>query len=266
MNFLNQQFFILDDWSISPAWVIQALLIIVVTLVLAKVLVAYLHRFLKKTTDGAVGGTILVNIIRAFVYVGGLCVLLRVSFNFDPAVLLGALGVGGIALSLGLQNTVSNLLGGLQISLSHQVRIGDWVEISSFAGEVKDITWRYTLVEDNHGCNTFIPNSQLNSTALKRMTVYQRVKVPLVIELGAVNIQELQAELIKRVFQSFSEHGFSDETCPKPTCNVLGTEEAGISLVLVCNALRKFSEGQVSTAAMKAVLPYLEELQGKKCA
>ena len=247
--------------SITLAWVIQTVLIIIVTLVLAKVLVAYLQHFLKKTTDGAVGGTILVNIIRVFVYVAGLCVLLRMSFNFDPAVLLGALGVGGIALSLGLQNTVSNLLGGLQISLSHQVRIGDWVEISTFAGEVKDITWRYTLVEDDYGCSTFIPNSQLNSTALKRMTAYQRIKVPFVIELGAASIEEVQAETTKLVLQSFNEQALRNETCPEPVCNAGGTEETGISFVLVCFALRDFNKGYIANAAMKAILPYLESLQ-----
>ena len=248
--------------SISLAWIIQTVLIIVVTFAVAKVLVAYLKRFLKKTTDGAVGGTILLNIIRVFVYVAGLCILLRTSFNFDPAVLLGALGVGGIALSLGMQNTVSNLLGGLQISLSHQVRIGDWVEISNFAGEVKDITWRYTLVEDQCGCSAFIPNSQLNSTALKRMTVYQRVKIPFVVELGAVaSIEEVQTEVIERSYEALTAQGLSNETCPKPLCNALGTEEAGISFVLICYALRDFSEGKVSSAAMKAILPYLKRLQ-----
>ena len=97
--------------------IIVGIVIILITAILSKVLVSALRRIINRTTDGEVGGSIIENIIKVTVWLVGIAVLLRACFNFDVSVLLGALGIGGIALSLGLQNTVSNLIGGFQTSL-----------------------------------------------------------------------------------------------------------------------------------------------------
>ncbi|MFR3452353.1 MAG: mechanosensitive ion channel domain-containing protein [Collinsella sp.] len=56
------------------------------------------------------------------------------------------LGVVGIAVSLGFQDTLSNLIGGLTVSVSRTVEPGDNIRMgpSGVTGVVQDVTWRAT--------------------------------------------------------------------------------------------------------------------------
>ena len=67
-------------------------------------------------------------------------------FGINPNALVTALGVGGVALSLGLQDTLSNLIGGIQMTLMGVVRPGDNIEIGSETGVVTDVGLRHTTI------------------------------------------------------------------------------------------------------------------------
>ena len=238
--------------------VIAALVIIAATIAIAELLARLAGRAITRASDGAVGGTIFSNIIRACVWVAGLCLLLRICFAIDASVLWGALGIGGIAVSLGLQNTVSNLIGGLQVSLSRDVAIGDWVQVGAVEGEVKDITWRYMLVTDENGCDSFVPNSVLNTTTLTRMPPYQRVPLPLLLESGS-DLPDAADDICKLACAALDEKNVRAPEMPKPALSIGGTQLGGTTATLVCYARRSFTTGQVADAAMSAVMPYLDE-------
>ena len=53
--------------------------------------------------------------------------------------------------SLGFQDTLSNLIGGLQVSLLRIIKPGDNIEVGSATGVVKDITWRHTTIRNGAG-------------------------------------------------------------------------------------------------------------------
>jgi small-conductance mechanosensitive channel len=81
--------------------------------------------------------------------------------------LLTALGVGGLAVSLALQDTLSNLFAGLHILATRKVRPGDYVKLQSGEeGYVRDISWRNTTVEALAGNLIIIPNNKLASGIL----------------------------------------------------------------------------------------------------
>lgn len=238
--------------------VVAGVIIAAVTIAVAELLARLAGRAIAHASDGAVGGTIFSNIIRACVWVAGLCLLLRICFAIDASVLWGALGIGGIAVSLGLQNTVSNLIGGLQVSLSRDVAIGDWVQVGAVEGEVKDITWRYMLVTDENGCDSFVPNSVLNTTTLTRMTPYQRVPLSLLLESGPT-LPEAADDICELACAALDEKGLRAPEMPKPALSIGGTQLGGTTATLVCYARRSFTTGQVADAAMSAVMPYLDE-------
>ncbi len=81
-----------------------------------------------------------------------------------------ALGITSLALSLGLQDTISNLIGGLSLMVGRMVKPGDLVDVGGFMGEVVDVTWRATTVRNRLGDEQIIPNSVLNKTALTKLT------------------------------------------------------------------------------------------------
>jgi small-conductance mechanosensitive channel len=101
------------------------------------------------------------NLVRLGVVTLGLLILLDV-FGISITPLLTALGVTGLAVALGLQDTLSNLFAGFYISVANQVRIRDYIRLDSGEeGYVTDITWRSTTVQTLARNLIIVPNSKL---------------------------------------------------------------------------------------------------------
>ncbi len=95
--------------------------------------------------------------------VGFLIVLSLLGISITP--LLTALGVGGLAVALALQDSLANFFAGLHILLERSVRVGDFIKLESGEqGYVKDITWRTTRVRMLGNNEVIIPNSKLSQS------------------------------------------------------------------------------------------------------
>lgn len=106
---------------------------------------------------------LLTNLVQVTVLLlGGLVVLQTIGISITP--LLTALGVGGLAVGLALQDTLANLFAGIHILVSRQVRPGDFIRLSSGEqGYVQDITWRYTAIRQLPNNLIIVPNANLAS-------------------------------------------------------------------------------------------------------
>lgn len=135
--------------------------------------------------------SILVNIARIVIWCFGGGLTLSVCFNIDVNALIAALGVGGIALSLGLQDTIKNFIGGLQVTLLRIVQPGDHITVGSIEGIVDDVSWRQTVVTDFEGMTHIIPNSVINSTDIGQVIPPSAVSATLVIANDGRDIDEL---------------------------------------------------------------------------
>ena len=107
------------------------------------------------------------------------------------------LGIGGIAISLGFQDTLSNLIGGLQVSLLRIIKPGDNIEVGSSSGVVKDITWRHTTIRNGAGEEVLIPNSIISKTALTHLPPTNQVSLAIVVTTEGQHLDEV-AEAIER--------------------------------------------------------------------
>jgi small-conductance mechanosensitive channel len=96
---------------------------------------------------------------------GGLVILQTLGISITP--LVTALGVGGLAVGLALQDTLANLFAGIHILVSRQVRPGDYVRLESGEeGYVQDVTWRYTTIRQLPNNLTIVPNAKLASAII----------------------------------------------------------------------------------------------------
>jgi small-conductance mechanosensitive channel len=78
--------------------------------------------------------------------------------------LITALGVGGLAVALALQDTLSNLFSGLNILMTRKIRPGDYVLLDTGQeGNVTDITWRNTTIRALANNLVIVPNSKLGA-------------------------------------------------------------------------------------------------------
>ena len=91
----------------------------------------------------------------------GLLVLLNLlGISITP--ILTALGVGGLAVALALQDTLSNLFAGFYVAVARQVRLGDYIRLNTGEeGYVTDIGWRSTTIRALANNMIIVPNSKL---------------------------------------------------------------------------------------------------------
>jgi len=106
------------------------------------------------------------NLVRGTVIgLGALVALGSLGIAITP--LLTALGVGGLAVGLALQDTLANLFAGIHILVSRQVRPGEFIRLESGEeGYVQDITWRYTTIRQLPNNLTIVPNAKLASAII----------------------------------------------------------------------------------------------------
>src|SRR5438045_2342804 len=126
-------------------------------------IVAHMSRPLRGTLAQA---TLLVNIARVAVLTIGVMIILQ-TFGVSVTPALTALGIGGLAIGLALQDTLANFFAGIHILSSRQVRPGDYVQLATGEeGYIQDVTWRYTTIRQLSNNLTIIPNAKLASTTL----------------------------------------------------------------------------------------------------
>ncbi|MGD0498229.1 MAG: mechanosensitive ion channel family protein [Bryobacteraceae bacterium] len=101
------------------------------------------------------------NLARIGVLILGLLPLLRI-LGVEIAPILTALGVGGLAVALALQDTLSNLFAGFYVAVAGQVRLGDYIKLNTGEeGYVADISWRSTSVRALANNLIIVPNAKL---------------------------------------------------------------------------------------------------------
>lgn len=113
-------------------------------------------------SEGALPGVSLIaNVAASAVYtLGGLVVLDKLGISITP--IITALGVGGLAVALALQDTLANLFAGLRILAAGKIRPGDFVRLETGQeGHVQDITWAQTTVRQLQNDLVIVPNARL---------------------------------------------------------------------------------------------------------
>ena len=93
--------------------------------------------------------------------------------------LVAMLSVAGLAVSLALQNTLSNVAGGIMLLVTTPFQVGDYVEADGISGTVHAIDLSYTAILTIDGKEIFVPNSQLSGTKIINYTILGRRRVDL---------------------------------------------------------------------------------------
>lgn len=150
---------------------LQKVLFLGVVITVAYVADKAASRGLRRVLDvsNVPSASIFVNLARVGIWVVAFTVVLQPVFGIEPNAVITALGVTGVAISLGVQDTVSNLIGGLFLMIGKAIKIGDYITVDSIKGQVTDIDLRSTTVLLRSGNTEVIPNSVLNKTNLAKL-------------------------------------------------------------------------------------------------
>jgi len=147
-----------------------ALAVVSVTLFLARLAGWLIRAYLSKESVDAPSGSIFVNLARMVIWAVGLIVMLG-SLGVQIGPLIASLGVVGIAVSLGLQDTLANFFAGLQITLSRQIQPSQYIRLATAQeGLVTDVTWRNTTLLSPNNNLVVIPNAVIATSLITNYT------------------------------------------------------------------------------------------------
>lgn len=179
-----------------------------ITAVVANIAVGFVDLLSTRIKEAIPKTTILTNITRVFILLIGILIILH-SLGISIAPILAGLGIGGLAVALALQDTLSNLFAGLQIIISRQVKPGDYVKLATGEdGYVEDITWRNTTIRELSNNLIIIPNAKLAQAIVKNyhlpekgMAVLMQVGVSYDSDLEKVEkiVTEVARETLREV-------------------------------------------------------------------
>lgn len=146
------------------------------------------------------------NLVKVFQRVGG-ALIIFIGFmiamvvavpGFTPAKLIGALGIGSVAIGFAFKDIFQNLLSGILLLLSEPFRIGDQIVSGEYEGTVEDIKIRATTIKTYDGRQVVIPNSDLYTSALTVNTAYKQRRLQLAVGIGyADDIAEAKSEIMQ---------------------------------------------------------------------
>ena len=96
-------------------------------------------------------------------------------FDVNLTTVLTTLGVGGLAVALALQDTLSNLFAGFYVSISGLIHLGDYIKLNTGEeGYVTDINWRCTTMRGGSNNLIVVPNSKLGQAIYTNYNMPER--------------------------------------------------------------------------------------------
>lgn len=138
---------------------ILILFLLIVTVVMVRLATGFVAHYAEKAVLPST--SIFINLAKVLAFSLGMLIILQsVGISITP--ILTALGVGGIAVALALQDTLSNIFAGLHIIATRQICLGNYIRLDGGEeGYVTDITWRNTMIRSLPNNMVLIPNSRL---------------------------------------------------------------------------------------------------------
>ena len=117
-------------------------------------------------------------------FLGFLIALVIAIPGFTPSQLIGALGIGSVAIGFAFKDIFQNLLSGILILLGEPFRIGDAIVVNDLEGVVEDIQIRATFLSSYDGRRIVIPNATVYTSAVIVNTAYQRRRCNFSLAIG----------------------------------------------------------------------------------
>ena len=156
------------------------------------------------SSDNASQSALMSTVLKVFIYASGILIVLQ-YYGISIVPLITAMGVGTMAIGLGLQETLQNIFAGLQIILSKQIKVNDVIKIGNNEGRVIDINWRFTtILPANEGTVIVIPNKDIAGSTSQNYS-RPREDVVIVVPIGVgyesdlEHVEEVTIEIAREI-------------------------------------------------------------------
>lgn len=200
------------DWIVAG---VTLAVTIVATLGIRRLATGVLERF--ELGPGPV--RLVSRFVASLVFIGGVVYVLN-SLGIPIGPLLGALGVGGLALAFALQDIVENLIAGLMLQARRPFTIGDQVVAGGYEGEVEDITLRTTVLHTYDGRRVFVPSADVIKSGIENNTAFDRRRTTLGVGVAYDTDLDMAQQTILQAVASAD--GTLDDPAPQAYVEAFG--------------------------------------------
>ena len=236
--------------------ILQASIILSVTITLA----GMVETLITRVGESRAFGVPVTGLARAasrltILAVGFLVLLSALGIHIAP--ILTALGVGGLAVALALQNTLSNLFAGMPLLADRPIRVGDYVKIAdSVEGYVVDVGWRLTRVRMLQDNVVVVPNKRVAESIIINYDLPQS-RLALGIRVSVdydSDPDRVEAVLVDEATRAAPDvPGLLDD--PRPIARLIpGFGESSLDFTLVCQVASFVDQYPVQHELRKRIL------------
>jgi len=161
------------------------------------------------------------------------------QMGIEITALVASLGIGGLAVALALQPTLSNFFAGAYMIMDKPIRIGDFIELDSGEkGYVEDISWRSTRIKVLGNNTVIIPNSKMSEANITNY-YYPSKEMSVVVKCGVgygsdlEKVEKVTIEVAKQVLKK--NKGAVKGFDPFIRFNEFGDNNINFSIILRVN-------------------------------
>jgi small-conductance mechanosensitive channel len=163
--------------------VVEALLILLVTFVLAYFIKSWIVRIFTRSKVNMNVAQLVGNLAQVGIVLVGIITALTV-IGVPWASLVAVLGVAGLAISLSLQDLLKNVVAGVYILMEQPFRIGDRISVKDVTGIVQGIELRTTILRTDELLQVVVPNNVVlneivtnrSASSVARVTLQMQIK------------------------------------------------------------------------------------------
>lgn len=163
--------------------IITAILLLAAGMLIVRLITRIIGKATDRSKIDGAAKNFLISVIRVFLYVIVIVMALSV-LNVPMSSILTVLGAAGLAVSLALQNCLTNLCGGFIILFSKPFSAGDTVELDGTIGNVSSIGILYTKLKTLDGKTVYIPNGKITDAKIINFTADPARRIDLTFNIA----------------------------------------------------------------------------------
>ena len=203
-------------------------------------------------------------LVKAFIFVMAVFFVLGVlGFNLTTA--LAGLGIGGLAIGFGAQQTIANLFGGVSVLGDEVIRVGDVCKFGDRTGTVEDIGLRSTRVRTEERTLLAIPNGTVATINVENLSRRDKMLFKTVLGLHLDTSQQRLRSVLSEIRRVLGSNPKIENRTIRVRLVELGS--SALSVELACYVLtREFDEFAAVREGVLLQIMNLVEDSGAKLA
>lgn len=160
--------------------ILYTLVLFLVCCLLVKLLMRATSRILERSRlDKRLHAAIRSAVKTVLVFIA--VIVLAEAIGINTSSLLAILSVAGLAVSLSIQDSLSNLASAIMILTAKPFKIGDFIEVKGKSGTVEQTGIIYTIILTPDNQRIHIPNSQITSNEITNFTAVGKRRAEIVV-------------------------------------------------------------------------------------